>query len=164
MNSAVPSNFSQVGFRFLSTSWGQLVFGLASVLLLVMAKNMTRPSDERAFQRDDLAIGLDLLVLSLVTLVGYAISQYVAQKIAEAHHDSKIVNTAYTNQINAASLAFVIVIVMLGLVWMVQRMGRYTPDERQRRGLEDRFRPFRGLILPDSVGAAMLYIALKIAV
>lgn len=163
MNLASPSNFAQDAFSFFSTTLGQLVLGLGSVLLLLMVKNMTRPSDERAFQRDDFAIGLDLLVLSLVTLIGYAVSQYVAQKAAVARDNSHFANTASTNQINAGALAAAILLLMFTVVWMIQRMGRYTSSERAARRTDDRFRLFRGLIVPDSIGAVMLFVAIKMA-
>lgn len=164
MNLASSSNFSHDAFGFLSTAWGQLVLGVGSVLLLLMVKNMTRPSNEHAFQRDDFAIGLDLLVLSLVTLVGYAVSQYIVQQTAQAQGDSNVADVASTNQINAGSLVAAILLVMIAVIWMIQRVGRYTPKEQANRNGNDRFRPFRGLILPDIIGAAMLFIAIKMAV
>jgi hypothetical protein len=97
MSLADPNNFSQDTFRFLSTSWGQLVLVVGSVVFLLIVKNMTRPTNEHAFRRDDFAVGLDLLVLSLVTLIGYADSQYIAEKTAKANHDPNIANSASNN-------------------------------------------------------------------
>ncbi len=164
MTLASPRNFSQDTFGFLSTSRGQLVLVVGSVFFLLMVKNMTRPSDEHAFRRDDLAVGLDLLVLSLVTLIGYADSQFVAEKTAKASNHPTIASNASTNQVNSGFLALAITILMVAVIWMIQRVGRYSPAEREKREHDDRFKPFFGLIVPGSIGALMLFVAIKSAV
>jgi hypothetical protein len=120
---------------FLGTWPGQVLLAAGSVLFLVLAKGLTRrpgdaKSDNRPFQWDDLAIGLDLLVLSLVTLVGYAGSQYRAEMIARSRHDPSAIALAQNHQADALRLAAFAFLLFVLVSWLIQWWGQYTREER----------------------------------
>jgi hypothetical protein len=143
-----PSNYASDTFGFLSTSGGQIVLAVGSVLLVVLFRAMAHRSEERAFRLDDLAVGPDLLVLAIVTLVGYAASQFVAEKHAEAISDFKAADIYGSHQVNAAILSLAFGFVLFFGTWMIQRVGEFSSIERvqKRSGELGEGQRIRGLL------------------
>src|ERR1700688_3934135 len=112
---ADPSNYASDAFDFLSSSGGQIILAAGSVLFVVLIKGMTHPSGERAFRLDDLAVGPDLLVLAIVTLVGYSVAQFVAEKHAESTSDFKAADIYSSHEVNAGILSLLILCMIIGI-------------------------------------------------
>lgn len=153
---AVPVHMGEA-LSFLGTWLGQLTLAAGSVVFLVIAKGFTRrPGDHdngnRPLQWDDLAIGLDLLVLAIVTLIAYGGSQYKAEVIARAENNSEAVALAQNHQDDAFRLALVAFFLFVSVTWMIQWWGQYSKSERRKhkRNLFHRIKSVR--LVPDGEG------------
>ncbi len=183
MTLADPSHYASDVFGFLSSFWGEVVLAVGSVVFLVAVKSVVRPSGERAFRMDDFAIGPDLLVLSIVTLISYAAAQYKVEANAEnpKHRDLATANVASSHQVNAGFLALCILVALFTVAIMMQRVGQYTPKERVKRQTEileraghevnheamldaPRFKLLFGIVVPVCIGVLLLIVAIKAAV
>jgi hypothetical protein len=151
MSLAEPSNYASQAFGFLSKSPGQIVLAIASVVFIVLVKSFLRPSGEHQFQKDDLLVGPDLLVLAIVTLIGYAASQFVAEGHADAIPDFKAAGIYSSHQVNAAVLSLVLICLLFFETLLIQRYGQFSSakrvqDRSRKIGEEDRI---RGLLLAE---------------
>jgi len=170
----------EVVFGFLETWLGQLSIAAGSVLFLVIAKGLTRETDESFFKLDDLAIGLDLLVLSMVTAVSAAVTQNVAKKAALDAGDTDTARRVGERVADLGFLAFGAALVMFFVAWMIHRAGRLTKKQREawrdkqlaKRRRKDPsfdeedlpdtpdFHPLWGIIIPGVIGLLMLMVSI----
>jgi hypothetical protein len=148
---AGPNNAASQALSFLSTSIGQVVLAILSVIFIVLVKTFLRPSGERAFQKDDLLVGPDLIVLSIVTLIGYAASQFVAERNADAISDFKNAAIYSSHQVNAAFLSVILIAVLFFETMLIQRYGQFSSARRaQDRSNElGEGQRIRGLLLEE---------------
>jgi hypothetical protein len=121
--------------HFLGTFWGQVLLSVGSVCFLLIAKKLSRrPGDRKGgnnpFERDDFAIGLDLLVLSIVTLTGYAVLQYQAELVAQQKKDPAAVASAELHQNKAFQWIGIAFLAFVAVVWLLQWLGQYPDDKR----------------------------------
>jgi len=168
MDFASSQSFAQEILAFLATWIGQVVLALASVLFLVIAKNLSRPpgGGSRAIHSDDFAISFDLLVLAVITSLGYAVSQ---AETAKAANNQAATDGAQGHEISALMVALGAVLFLFVAALVIWRFGQCSQDERDRwrtnnpRRVDEppRFKPLFGLAVPGAMGLFMLIIAIK---
>jgi hypothetical protein len=130
---ADSGNYVDPVFGFFSSTGGQFVLALTGVIFLAIAKSIMRPSGEHAFRMDDLAIGPDLLVLSIVTLISYAVTQYVIEIKDKALKSPNLTaaNSASTNEVNAGFVCLLLLVLLFAMTSFVQRKGQFSPEKRR---------------------------------
>jgi hypothetical protein len=113
-------------FGFLGTWLGQVLIAAGSAAFLTLAKGLTRPTSEFFVRLDDMAIGIDLLVLALVTIVSGA----VAQNVAIATHVGALAEAARERQVELGFMGIPILVVLGGVAALMSRKGRLTEAEQ----------------------------------
>jgi hypothetical protein len=89
-------------FSFLESQTGQALVAIGGIGFLVYVKGVVKPTSKPAFSRDDWAVGLDLLVLSVVTLLSGAIAAFATEKRA---HGTRQIQVARDIELNALASA-----------------------------------------------------------
>lgn len=177
---------AQTTLGLLATWTGQLALALLSVVFLVLAKNLSRQpgNGTRALHSDDLAIGFDLLVLAMITSIGYAVSQYRAAQGAASQNDDKALNLAQQHEQDALMFSIFVTLSLLTVTWLTFRLGQLSDAERETwkakklaklqedkpeataldlKNEPPRFKVLCGLIIPGLFGLFMLVVAIKSA-
>lgn len=126
---------------------------LLSVLLTMAIKIVSRKDNYMSPQREDFAVGFDLLVTSLILITVFA--SRAAYLIANEQTSNKI---ELTNKLNL--LPWVILLFVIGL-WSLSTIVRIKGWEINPNNPNPILHKFWGVILPTSIGVIVLLFTVK---
>jgi hypothetical protein len=120
--------WSTTVFEFLASPLGKFLVGAASIILVVLVKGVIKPTSRPAFQRDDFAVGMNLAVLAIVTLLTGSVADFSSKATKDTKTGAILPPTTLPSYMLLLSLT---IVAASGLAFYMQRSGWCSDEERE---------------------------------
>lgn len=132
----------------LTATWFQVIgVTIVSALIGVFVKYVSRNDNHDTFVKEDLAIGLDLFVTSLIILITSMVDKF--GKLLESGTEESIKNELQDSLQSLPWLVLILVIGLWGTSTVVRKIGWDTKDSLNIKW---------GIIFPNAIGITALII------